>query len=826
MVEAPRTSGQFSHSHVRTNSRAGGSSLRAHKRRGSIGSPEVNVVHSPVHMVHAGAESSSNIGLLMQERSVSPNRVLGGSSGHGKLAHIVAGPTPLTPFPEASGTIRDHEMDSPSHSGRSPNLPSPTMSPTIMHQPVPPQLGASMLGLDNLDGDLPSYVTHLGIDQEQQHMLWAQHRRNISGSFDGSGNPTAAAVEAAARRGAPNFGRLMASVESIVTSFDQLPIALKNYALMHVLRRCPYPTLQFASSLILPTLKRDFLALLPVELSYQILGYVDLRCLGRCAQVSKSWNRVVDGDGAELAVWKRRLILEGWYNKDEVNRAQRRYSRTTRQMYMEEDSSGDVDMADRSSLSVGSRSSSIVSRYPPHLFKKLHRRHHMIRQNWNHGVYEQVSFPGHDTNVVTCLQFDAEKIVAGSDVPPTIHIYDTRTGRLRRKLIGHEGGIWALQYSDSTLVSGSTDRTVRVWDMDSGRCTHLFEGHTSTVRCLIILKPTMNPERGVMEPSEPLIVTGSRDASLRVWRLPDPRRDIPYYPSNGDENNNPQGYGSNPYFRHAMLGHTSSVRALAGAGNVLVSGSYDSTVRVWDLERGECVHVCRGHSEKVYSVGYNHETRRAVSGSMDTTVRVWCTRTGTELFRLDGHTNLVGLLELSPQYLISAAADATLRIWNPETSACLSTLTGHAAAITCFHHDPKLNRIVSGAENGIKVWELSNRAGRGVGASQNGGVIHGRFIRDLMKDVQGVWRVRMDERRLVCAVQRDETRKTSFEVLDFGAGIDDDDDEKYEEDDVEEEEEREGGGGGGSGEDLEDEEGQEGVETEEEYEADVDDVEA
>ncbi|KAI8812674.1 WD40-repeat-containing domain protein [Cladochytrium replicatum] len=624
----------------------------------------------------------------------------------------------------------------------------------------------------------------------------------------------------------------MASVESIVTSFDHLPIALKNYALMHVLRRCPYPTLQFASSMILPTLKRDFLALLPVELSYQIFGYVDLRCLGRCAQVSKTWNRVLDGDGAELAVWKRRLVLEGWYNKDEVNRAQRRYSRITRRMDMEEDSSGDVEMADPSSLSVGSRSSSsIVSRYPPHLFKKLHRRHHMIRQNWMQGKYKAISFPGHDTNVVTCLQFDADKIVAGSDVPPTIHIYDTKTGRLRRKLSGHEGGIWALQYSDSTLVSGSTDRTVRVWDMDSGRCTHLFEGHTSTVRCLLILSPTMNHERGVMEPSEPLIVTGSRDASLRVWRLPDPRRDIPYYPSNGDENSNPHGYGSNPFFRHAMLGHTSSVRAIAGAGKVLVSGSYDSTVRVWDLERGECVHVCRGHSEKVYSVGYNHETRRAVSGSMDTTVRVWCTRTGTELFRLDGHTNLVGLLELSPQYLVSAAADATLRIWNPETGACLSTLTGHAAAITCFHHDPKLNRIVSGAENGIKVWELHN----------GGGVIHGRFVRDLLKEVQGVWRVRMDERRLVCAVQRDETRKTSFEVLDFGAGIedDDDDDDAYEEGEVEErrfgrdeEQERDGGVGLGSEEDLEDEEGEEeaeeeeeGVETEEEYEADGDDVE-
>jgi len=150
---------------------------------------------------------------------------------------------------------------------------------------------------------------------------------------------------------------------------------------------------------------------------------------------------------------------------------------------------------------------------------------------------------------------------------------------------------------------------------------------------------------------------------------------------------------------------------------------------------------------------------------------------------------LVGLLELSPQYLVSAAADSTLRIWSPETGQCLATLTGHAAAITCFHHDAKLNRIVSGSEGGVKVWELSSAGygNSGISAlplSSKGGPgtgpgtvflqgpngpqpVYGRYIRDLIKDVQGVWRVRMDEQKLVVAVQREEGR-TWFEVLDFG----------------------------------------------------------
>jgi F-box and WD-40 domain protein CDC4 len=60
-------------------------------------------------------------------------------------------------------------------------------------------------------------------------------------------------------------------------------------------------------------------------------------------------------------------------------------------------------------------------------------------------------------------------------------------------------------------------------------------------------------------------------------------------------------------------------------------------------------------------------------------------------------------LEISSKFLVSAAADATLRIWDPLTGQCLANLVGHSAAITCFHHDSDLNRIVSGSDGGIKV---------------------------------------------------------------------------------------------------------------------------
>ena len=143
-------------------------------------------------------------------------------------------------------------------------------------------------------------------------------------------------------------------------------------------------------------------------------------------------------------------------------------------------------------------------------------------------------------------------------------------------------------------------------------------------------------------------------------------------------------------------------------------------------------------------------------------------------------------MEFSSKYIVSAAADATLRVWSPTTFKCLATLTGHSAAITCFHHDPKLNRIVSGSDGGVKVWELASDGygslvtppptNGGPGFAYNQGpngreAVNGRFIGDVVRGVQGVWRTRMDEKRLVCAVQK-EGGRTWFEVLDFTVGVD------------------------------------------------------
>ncbi|CAE7178764.1 hypothetical protein PTNB73_03410 [Pyrenophora teres f. teres] len=386
-----------------------------------------------------------------------------------------------------------------------------------------------------------------------------------------------------------------------------------------------------------------------------------------------------------------------------------------------------------------------------HLFKSLYQRHHLIRKSWMAGDTKpkHIAFRAHQRHVVTCLQFDTDKILTGSD-DTNINVYDTKTGALRNRLEGHEGGVWALQYEGNTLVSGSTDRSVRVWDIEKGRCTQVFQGHTSTVRCLVVLKPTQIGEtldgQPIMMPKEELIITGSRDSTLRVWKLPKP----------GDRSVMQTGASSNdhdnPYFVRALTGHHHSVRAIAAHGDTLVSGSYDCTVRVWKISTGEVLQRLQGHSQKVYSVVLDHGRNRCISGSMDNMVKVWSLETGACLFTLEGHTSLVGLLDLSHGRLVSAAADSTLRIWDPENGQCKSRLCAHTGAITCFQHDGQ--KVISGSDRTLKMWNVKT----------------GEFVKDLLTDLSGVWQVKFNERRCVAAVQRHSM--TYIEVLDFGASRD------------------------------------------------------
>ncbi|WVR03229.1 hypothetical protein IAU60_000220 [Kwoniella sp. DSM 27419] len=263
------------------------------------------------------------------------------------------------------------------------------------------------------------------------------------------------------------------------------------------------------------------------------------------------------------------------------------------------------------------------------------------------------------------------------------------------------------------VVSAGCDREVKVWNVDKGVLVHSLRGHTSTIRCLKVLD------------RRPIAVSGSRDHTVRVWDI-----------EKGE-------------LLHTLTGHEESVRCVEIAGNMAVSGSYDYTARLWNLDTGACVHVLRGHYHQIYSVAFDGVI--VITGSLDSTIRVWSAATGECLALLQGHTALVGQLQLSDFRLVTGGSDGRVIIFDLSTLTTHYRLCAHDNSVTCLQFDDKF--IVSGGNDGrVKLWDVRT----------------GRFIRELTRPCDAVWRVGFRSDRVVLLCQRE--GRTFLEVITFRPG--------------------------------------------------------
>lgn len=326
----------------------------------------------------------------------------------------------------------------------------------------------------------------------------------------------------------PSFGQghemaTLVSLPAIIGHFDQLPDKLQQHVLMQMLRRSRMPTIQRVTAFASLALKRDFISLLPQEIAVQILCQVDVKSLVKSTLVCRKWRKMIDG---EKAIWRAKLDEDDmWYGHgaDQEEEELLEFRRGKLAARAETGSRSGRRTRNGTPLTAGDHSAQAWStkhtRFEETIMKHIYRRRYTSAQNWSKNIPSQFSFNGHGTNVITCLQFDDDKIVSASD-DHSVNVYDLKGGRLRKRFDGHEGGIWALQFKDDILVTGSTDRSVRVWDTELEKETHCFLGHQSTVRCLQIIEPVFDEETGEYQPPVPLIVTGSRDSTLRIWKLP------------------------------------------------------------------------------------------------------------------------------------------------------------------------------------------------------------------------------------------------------------------------------------------------------------------
>jgi hypothetical protein len=134
-----------------------------------------------------------------------------------------------------------------------------------------------------------------------------------------------------------------------------------------------------------------------------------------------------------------------------------------------------------------------------------------------------------------------------------------------------------------------------------------------------------------------------------------------------------------------LEGHTSGVSAVVVLpdGRRALSGSYDKTLKLWDLESGECLRALEGHTESVTAVAVLADGRRALSGSRDKTLKLWDLESGHCLATLEGHTYRVSAVAplADGRRALSGSDDGTLKLWDLDSGRCLATLEGHTGGV-------------------------------------------------------------------------------------------------------------------------------------------------
>jgi eukaryotic-like serine/threonine-protein kinase len=163
----------------------------------------------------------------------------------------------------------------------------------------------------------------------------------------------------------------------------------------------------------------------------------------------------------------------------------------------------------------------------------------------------------------------------------------------------------------------------------------------------------------------------------------------------------------------ALKGHTSAILSAAFSpdGSRIVTGSEDTTTKVWDARTGSEVVTLRGHTGPVRSVAFSPDGSRVVTAAHDPLVRVWDVRTGTEVLALRGHAGAVFSAAYSPDgaRIVTGGRDNTARLWDAKSGVELLTLKGVASPVLSVAFSPDGARVVTGHEDSTaRVWDAKS----------------------------------------------------------------------------------------------------------------------
>jgi WD40 repeat protein/serine/threonine protein kinase len=356
---------------------------------------------------------------------------------------------------------------------------------------------------------------------------------------------------------------------------------------------------------------------------------------------------------------------------------------------------------------------------------------------------------------------DGRYLATGSS-DKTIKIFDAASGKELATLPGHQDGVLTVRFSPDgrKLLSGSYDNTARLWDLATRQTIQEFKGHSWWVwaaefspdgsrivtagqdgKAIVWQSSAVSPQSSGLSSQPPapslqshftrlteftghdgavysarfspdgtLVATGGYDKRMMIWN---PNKVKP-----ADIGRRLDGQPDPPADYMILSGHDGPLRSVAFSpnGQLVLSGSEDNTIRVWDVASGEALKTLRGHGSPVRACAFSPDGRSVISGGDDQRVRLWNVEGYQEIRVLHatvfaGHEDAVLAARFSPdgRQVITASRDRTASLWNASTGQPLRRFEeGHEFLVSGAVFLPGGKHLATGAgDNSVRIWDLA-----------------------------------------------------------------------------------------------------------------------
>ena len=243
------------------------------------------------------------------------------------------------------------------------------------------------------------------------------------------------------------------------------------------------------------------------------------------------------------------------------------------------------------------------------------------------------------------------RVITAGDTNGDITFWDSRTGSREYDLSGHTESVLALcvVVEMNALFSAGADSTVRLWNLETLQNIMVFEGHRGFVVGLFAM----------VSDSGTGLFSGSDDRTVKQWN------------------------SNSGACVHTYKGHKGPVNAIVATEQYCFSGSSDGVIKVWELSSRKCIRTVSAHTDSVWSMCILSDGR-VVSGSTDSTIRVWENLVDSSTINAEftGHVGKVRKLVSFGPTLFSGGADSTVRVWDTKNNILVTTLKYHTKQIS------------------------------------------------------------------------------------------------------------------------------------------------